>query len=113
MYSGQSGCIWVKWLYSVKLVVFGQSGCIREVVVVFGKGGCIPFQWLYSGKSGCIRENEEIFVQSFYIRAKVVEFWQEWLCSGKNGFIREKVAVIEQSGCIRAKLIVYGQSGCI
>ena len=57
--------------------------------------------WLYSGKCGCIQENEEIIVQSCFIRAKVFEFGQEWLYSGKNGFIRKKVVVLEQSGCIR------------
>ena len=28
LYSGKSGCIWVRWLYSVKEFVFGQSGSI-------------------------------------------------------------------------------------
>ena len=63
-----------KWSYSGKLVVFEQSGCIREgaciwpkvvvfgqnwlysgIVVVFGQGRCIRAEWLYSGESGCIR----------------------------------------------------------
>ena len=34
------------WLYSDKVVVFGESGCIRAKEVVFGQ------KWLYSGKSG-------------------------------------------------------------
>ena len=55
-------------LYSGKMVVFGQSGCIREKwlysricciwaeclysskVVVFWQNGCIRAKWLYSGK---------------------------------------------------------------
>ena len=36
-------------IFGQKLVVFGQSGCIRAKVVVF------VIKWLYSGKSGCIR----------------------------------------------------------
>ena len=53
----QSGCIWVKvfvfgkLLYSGKMDVFGQSGCIQarrlysRKVVVFGQ------KWLYWGKA--------------------------------------------------------------
>ena len=33
-----------KWLYSGKVVVFGQSGCNRAKVLVFGQ------KWFYSGK---------------------------------------------------------------
>ena len=39
-----------KWLYSEKLVEFGQSGCVRAKVVVFGKSSCNRAEWLYSGK---------------------------------------------------------------
>ena len=66
---GQSGFNLAKWLYSRKVVVFGQSGCIRAKVVVLGQSGCIRAKvvligqmWFYSGKvvvfgqSGCIRE---------------------------------------------------------
>ena len=87
--SGQSGCIWAnvvvfgqKWLYSVKVVlfgkvaVFGQGGCIQAKVVVFGQ------KLLYSGKSDGIRANEVIFEQSGCVLAKVV--------------------VIGKSGCMRA-----------
>ena len=44
------------------MVVYGQSGCIREKVDVFGekwlysgKCGYIPSNSLYLGKSGCAR----------------------------------------------------------
>ena len=37
-----------KWLYSGRVVVFGQSCCNREKLVV------IEQKWLYSGKSGSI-----------------------------------------------------------
>ena len=56
MYSGKSGCIRVKWLYSAEVVVFGQSGYIRVKVFVFWQ------KWLYSyknflfGQNACIRE---------------------------------------------------------
>ena len=52
----QSNCVRVKWLYSGKVVVFGQSCCFR------GKSGCIRAKWLYLakvvvfGQSGCIRQ---------------------------------------------------------
>ena len=58
--SCKSGCIWAKevlfgqkWLYSGKVIVFGQRGCIRSrwlyscKVVVFWQ------KLFYSGKVGC------------------------------------------------------------
>ena len=50
LYSGKSGCIRVKWLYSDKVVVFKQSGCSREKALVFGQSSSIRAKWLYSGK---------------------------------------------------------------
>ena len=38
---GHSGCILVKWLYSGKVVVFGQYDYICAKFVVFGQ------KWLY------------------------------------------------------------------
>ena len=49
LYSGKSGCNRAKWLYLVKMVVFGQSGCIVR------KSGSILPEWLLSGKSDYIR----------------------------------------------------------
>ena len=54
---GKSCCIRAKWLYSGKVVVFGQKGCIRQ-------------KWLYSGKRRFIRTKVVIFGQSGYVRAK-------------------------------------------
>ena len=48
-------------MFSGKVVVFGQSGCIRANVVVLGK------KWLYSGKV-------VVFGKSCCIRVKVVVF---------------------------------------
>ena len=92
MYAGKSGCIRVKevvfrqigciranWLYSGKLVVFGQCGRIRAKVVVFGQ------KWFLSGKSGCIRD------KSGCIR-------ENWLYSVKTCCIRAKVIVFGQGG---------------
>ena len=52
------------------MVVFGQSGCIREKVVVFGqrwlyfgKCGFKRVKWFYSGKSGCFRAKVVVFGQ--------------------------------------------------
>ena len=82
MYSGKSGCIRAKWLYSGKgMVVFGKTGCgylfvqnnrgsnpvscIRAKVVVFVQSGsialwakvvCIRAKWLYSGKVVAFRQ---------------------------------------------------------
>ena len=47
-----------KWLCFDKVVVFGQSGCIRikwlylGKVVVFGHIGCFPAKFFFSGQ-GC------------------------------------------------------------
>ena len=54
---GQSGCIWAK------VVVIGQNGCIQTKVVVIGKGGCTRAMWLYSGKSRFIRVKVVVFGQ--------------------------------------------------
>ena len=53
-----------KWLYSGKIVVFGQGGCIRA-------------KWLYSGKVVVL------FGQNVCIREKKVVFRQKWLYTGK------------------------------
>ena len=39
-----------KWLYSGKVVVFGQNGYIKAKVVVMGQNCCFQAKWLYSGK---------------------------------------------------------------
>ena len=84
----ESGCNWAK------VVVFGQSGCVRKrllyscKVVVFGKVVLIGQKWLLSGKNGCIRTKVVII-------GKVVVLGQKCLYSGTNG-------------CIRAKVVVYG-----
>ena len=48
-----------KLLYSERVVVFGQRGCIRAKFAVVGQKfaviDCILAYWLYSRKSGCIR----------------------------------------------------------
>ena len=63
---GQSGCIREKWLYS------GNSGSIGAKVVLFGKRCCFWAKLLYWGKSGSNR-------------AKVVVFGQKMLYSDLNG----------------------------
>ena len=72
---GKSGFICGKWLYSGKVVVFGQNGCTWAKVVVSGQNGCI---W-----------------------AKVVAFWQSVCYLAKLLYLSNGV-VIGQSGCIRA-----------
>ena len=41
---GTSGCIQAKWMYSGKVLAFGQKWLYSGKVVVFGQ------MWLYSGK---------------------------------------------------------------
>ena len=72
MYSGESGCIWAKLLYSSKcgsilenVVVFGQGGCIWEKVAVIRLSCCIRVDMVVFGKSDCLRETG-------CVRAKVV-----------------------------------------
>ena len=48
---GQIGCICQKWLFSVKLVVFGQK------IVVFRQVGCILAKLVVVGQIGCNRGN--------------------------------------------------------
>ena len=57
LYSGKSGCIRAKLLYSDNKVSFGQKWCYSGNMVVFGSN------WLYTGKSGSTQ-------------VKVVVFWQ-------------------------------------
>ena len=79
------------WLYSCKVVVFGQTGCICRMSFLSGKLVVFGQNWLYLGKSGCIR-------------AKVVVFRQ-------GGFILAKVVIFLQSGCIQSKWLYLGKSG--
>ena len=79
----QNGCIRGEWLYSGKVDIFGQGGCIRTKVVVFGKNCCIRSKIVVIGQSGCIWEKVVVIGQrgcirqSGFIRAK-------WLFSGKE-----------------------------
>ena len=88
LYSGESGCIWIKWF------CLGKSGCIRArwlysgKVVVLGKKS-------YSGKSSCNRE------KGGFILAKDVVI-------GQSCCIRAKVVVIGQS-YFSGKVVVFGQ----
>ena len=50
---GQNGCIWERWFYSgnvvsfgKKVVVSGQKWLYSGKVVVFGQNGCIREGWL-------------------------------------------------------------------
>ena len=68
----QSGCV------CAKVVVFGQSSCIRQ-------GGCIWAKLFYSGKVVVLGQKWLYSVKSGCIRAKVVVLGQTWLYSGKIG----------------------------
>ena len=104
LYSGKSGCIRTKVdciqvdevVIRKKMVVFGQSSCIRaklfdsDKVVVFGQ------KLLYSGQGACILAKYDC------IRAN-------WLYSVKSGFIRAKWLYSGKGGCIRAKRLYSGK----
>ena len=49
------GSIRAEWIYSVKVVVIGQIGCIWVKVFVFGQFGFIWAKLVVFGDSGCIR----------------------------------------------------------
>ena len=89
-----------KWLYSfkkdfiqAKVVVFGQSGCIRTEVVVFGQ------KWLYSFKV-------IVFGQSCCIPTEMVVFGQKLFYLVKTGSSRGKVVGLGQGGCFWAKVVI-------
>ena len=63
-------------MYSYKVVVIFQTGCILALEVVFKKSGRIRGKWLYSDKICCTREKLVVFGQKGFIRAKVVVFGQ-------------------------------------
>ena len=67
MYSRESCCIRVKWLF------LGKSESIRAKVVVLGQN------WLYSGKSCSIRAKVVVFEQKWLYLGKVVVFGENWL----------------------------------
>ena len=52
-----------KLLYLRKVVVLGQSGCIRAKVDLIGQGGFNRAKWLYSEKGCCIRAKIVVFGQ--------------------------------------------------
>ena len=83
------------------MVVFGQSGCIRERCLYLVNYVCTQTKAIVFGKSGCIRAKR-------LYSSKVVVFGQNRLNSCKRDCIRKKVVVFRQSGCIRAKLVVFG-----
>ena len=53
---GQSGCILESWLNSTELVIFGQNWLYSGKVVVFGQSGCIWAKVVVFGQDGCIWE---------------------------------------------------------
>ena len=58
------------------MVVIRLSGFIRVKMVVFGQSGCIQKKWLYLGKVVVFGQKRLYSGKSACIRAR-------WLCSGK------------------------------
>ena len=97
MHSGKSGFIRRKLVwYSGKVVVFGQSCCIRAKVVVFGQ------KWLYSSQM-------VVFGQKSLYSGKMVLFGQKWLYSGKLVVSGQNWYYLRKGDCIRKKVVVFGQ----
>ena len=71
--SGKSGCIPATWLYSAKVVIFGQSGCLfgqnLVFIYIFKKVVVFVQKQLYLPKNGCIGAKEVVFVKICCIRA--------------------------------------------
>ena len=96
LYSGKSGCkirfgqkwLYSKWLYSAKVVVFGQKWLYS------GKSGCIRAKLLYSGKVDVFRQKWLYSGESASTRAKMVVLRQKWLHSGKVAIVQAKVFVL-------------------
>ena len=71
------------------MVVIEENDCIRVKLVVFGQSGCIRKIWLYSGKvvvfgkSRCIRSKVLVFEQKLLYWECFVELKKKWLSSGK------------------------------
>ena len=108
LYLGKGGCIWTKWLYLGKLVVFRQNGCNWANSFYLGKSGSfwatvVLFgqKWFYLGKMVLFRQIGSIW-------AKVVLFLQRWLYCAN-------VVVFAQNDCIWAnwfylgKLVLFGK----
>ena len=119
---GQSGCNRAEWLYSSKVVVFGQKWLYSGKVVIFGKNGCIRAKVVALGQSGCIRTKGVVFGQKWLYSGKVVVFGQsgcistKWLCfSVKIPCIRARTLYSGKSCCNRAnvalfrKVVLFGQ----
>ena len=70
VFSDQLVVSWQKWLYSGKVAVIGQGGCIRV-------------KWLYSGKV-VVFGKMVVFGHMLFYSGKVVVFGQNWLYSSKN-----------------------------
>ena len=67
-----------------KVVLFGQSGCIRTKEVVFRQNG------LYFGKSGCVRASWLYSGKNWLHSGKIVVIGQKTYYSGKSRSIRAK-----------------------
>ena len=60
------------------MLVFGHKGLYSGKLLVFRQNGCIRATWLYSGKV-------VVFRQKWLYRGKVVVFGQKWfLVNGLN-----------------------------
>ena len=93
-------------LYLTKCDVFGQlkMGCFWLKIVVFGQNGCICANGLYLAKTCCIWV-KVLFGQNGYICA-------DGLYLGKMGRIWT-INCIWQNGLHLAKCVVFGQMGCV
>ena len=75
------------------MVVFGQSGSIRQ-------------NFLFLDKSDSNPAKVNVFRHNLLYSGKAVALGHKWLCSGKWLYSGK-------SGCIRVKLLYSVKSGCI
>ena len=78
---GQGGCIReIKVFIRAKLLYSGKSGCIRARWLYSGnKWFYIGLKWLYSGRSGCTKAKVVLFGQKWLYSEKQVVFGQKRL----------------------------------
>ena len=82
---GQIGCIWARWLYLGKMVIFGQKVFVSLKMVLFGQTGSIWARcmylgkmWLYLGKRCLYLGKMVLFGQVSFILSKGGCIWGKW-----------------------------------
>ena len=110
---GKSGCIRPKWLYSAKVVVFGEECLYSGKLAVLDKRGCIGPKWLYSKKVVVFGQNELYSGKSYCIRTKGSCILLKAVVFGQSGGVWAKVVVLGKKWICSCKWLYSGKTGCI